>query len=262
MDIRLECARCGSPFILNTLHMGALGIHQIPKKCPACCDRAQKRPEEKRVIQRTLLEDWEGVEIHIPARFFREFTAQNGDRPCRRAILKGSIGEGAAWNGRIDIYDFRPDGLGLGTVRLMHVEHQAGDEREEKHGTMGKKVSVRQKYSPTYEYLAIDPDAGSFFTSAALVLASVGYKTTLKGRGRQYYANLDTSLALWAYEMHSSARSGRFGTHIAIAIVDDDHPVYASQTGDVKSETIWNLSAPEGANVEDFLPSEKGGVQV
>jgi hypothetical protein len=43
MEIKLECARCGEKFIVNTVTYKALGINQIPNACPQCCDRKSKK---------------------------------------------------------------------------------------------------------------------------------------------------------------------------------------------------------------------------
>jgi hypothetical protein len=258
MNIRIECARCGEKFKVNMIHLQALstkrsiGLHQIPKQCPHCCDMAQGKPAEKTVIRREMLREWEDVLISIPEEWFQEFRSEKRDRACRRAIVKGNVGKGAAWHGRMDIYDFRHNYEGIGHVRLMEVEHESGETQTwlKKDGSMGMTA-----YHAAYEYLSIDPPEGGVrndhSAQYALCFSSVYYKTTLKGLGRQFHAGLDTDRAEWAYRLGSQARSGRFGNEMAIAIVTDRSPVFGTSTGDVEFRKIWSLSCPGGVEIQD-----------
>jgi hypothetical protein len=208
----------------------------------------QKKNPENIIIKRECLQRWDAVNIEIANEYFEKFLSSSQDRECQRAIIKGNIGRGASYDGRIDIYDFRGEKKGLGTVRLMRAVHEKGQEREEKHGeVMQPKNKVVVQYSREYSYIGIDPDWSNDEPHYALILAKVDYKTTLKGLGRQIFAKMQADNAIWHIGMSSSARSGRFGTYSCIAIVNDDHPVFTEQTGDVKTSTIYNLSSPQGA---------------
>jgi len=241
MNIKLECIRCGGNFQINTVHLKAVGLNQLPNACPSCKDKAQGRPPQKVVVRREMIQEWDRVEIALPMDWFQEFQAQEGDRPCSRAIVKGSIGSGVSWNGRIDLYDFRYNREGLGRVRLMEVEHESGEIHNEK---------FHQK---AYKYLSIDPiDGGTYDLHApeyALIFASVYYKSTLKGLGRQYAAGLNTEDAIWEYRLSSQCRSGRYGNEMAVAIVTELNSIIGTITGDLKKKTIWNLKNPYGIEI-------------
>jgi len=139
-------------------------------------------------------------------------------------------------------------------VRVMEVTHAAGHKRVERHGQPMMTKDVEVEYSPTYTYLGVEPALTE--PTAALILTSVDYKTTLKGFGRQWRASLDANKALWRCELSRRARSGRFGILGAVAIVDDEHPVIVVQTGDVKTETRFNFSHPTGVeniNLDEYI---------
>ncbi len=243
LNINLKCARCGEEFTVNTVQYKSLGFHQLPKSCPHCNDLRQKKNAKKTVIRRECLEEWDRVSIVLPADWFFEFQAESFDRGCRRAVVKGSIGQGKSWHGRIDIYDFRWNQEGLGHVRLMEVEHEYAEGKD---------------YLPEYQYLSIDPvDGGTFDEHApdyALIFANVHYKTTLKGFGRQFTAGLETCNAVWAYRLSSQAKkTGRFGNEMCVAIVDDANYVQGKVRGDINQSTAWTLSYPGGVELENLM---------
>ena len=246
----LRCQSCGADFPFAPQTFSVLGLRELPKRCPRCCDERQRRPLETTAISRRCLAEFRRVALYLPDDIpFRAFTASKGDRPCLRAVVKGSSlpgWGGASWSGRLDIYCPAETVPSIARVRVMEVLHAAGHRRVEKHGApMGPKTEVEVEYPSTYTYLALEPDESE--PLAALVAPWVDYKTTLKGFGRQWHATLDASRALWACRLSRQARSSRFGTLGAIAVVDDDHPVVTRQTGDVKSLAIFNLSSPQGA---------------
>lgn len=257
MNIKLECARCGNGFQINTVHLKSIGLHQIPDKCPTCCDRSKHHPAARVVVRREMIEEWDRVRIAIPTDFFTAFHSRDyGDRPCRRASLRGNMGQGVSWDGRIDLYDFRYHPEHLGRVRLMEVEHEAGEERiERRKSESGEILEEKIAYSPVYRYLSIDPLDGPVYDEhsarAAMVFARVEYKTTLKGFGRQYYAGIDADRAIWSMRMSSQARSGRFGTEMVLAIVDDEHPIVSKVTGDIQNEKWYTLRHPHGADIAE-----------
>lgn len=231
MDLKLACARCGAEFIVNTANLRSVGLSFLPKRCPSCCDEIQGRPEEAQIVTRAMLMEWDGVRIAVPNALFNSFTADAslGDRPGLRAIISGKMGRGVSWSGRMDIYDFRHDASLPGRARLMRAQHRKGSLIEE---------GSPERYRDTYEYLAIDPTDA--VETSTLVLARVDFKTTLKGLGRQIHATLDASSAIWSYRMESACRTGRFGSHMALAIVDETHPVVGRLSGDEDMDLVWN----------------------
>ncbi|OGF82440.1 hypothetical protein A3B18_03810 [Candidatus Giovannonibacteria bacterium RIFCSPLOWO2_01_FULL_46_13] len=250
--VSIICRLCGSDFQVDPKTFGALGLRGVPKKCPSCCDKKQERPPEATVINRQCLQDFPAVRVCLPENLFAPFKAQNDDRPCLRAVIKGSsLGRGASWSGRLDIYCLAEKLPSVARVRVMEVTHVSGQRRMERHkdaegAVPGVSLShpgqptrtVEVEYSPTYTYLVLEPTGEE--PLAALIFTSVNYKTTLKGFGRQWYASLDTSAALWVRELSSSARSGRFGAYGAVAVVDEGHLVIAKQWGDIESHTAFS----------------------
>jgi len=111
----------------------------------------------------------------------------------------------------------------------MEVTKECGKSRMENHGeVMGAKKEVSVQYSPTWQYISIDPIDGDPTEELETLLLSIwrtDYKTTLKGFGRQYHSSWDTSRMLWSYSMGSSARSGRFGSSIIVGIIGKENPI-------------------------------------
>lgn len=128
MKIRIECSNCGQEFPITSEQWVALGLRDLPRRCPACTDARQHRRPWNTVVEREQLGAWDGVLIALPEAWFETFTQRgeaHHDRPCRRCVIKGNRGQGVSWTGRIDVYDFRTSG-GVGKVRLMRVEKGAG----------------------------------------------------------------------------------------------------------------------------------------
>jgi hypothetical protein len=237
---QVKCNKCDSEFSFDVAEYLNLGIKNIPKKCPKCLDISQGRPETARVEKREQLQVWSPVRIELPAEKFGKFQSKETDRATLRAVFKGSDGQGISWDGRMDVYCPAEKLPEIAEVRLMRVTHSKGHVREERHGeVMGEKTLRTVEYSPEYEYLVILPvDDEEVKAEMKLVYVSASYKTTLKGFGRQYYASLDTESAIWAHKMSSSARSGRFGSRMALALVDKDHPVISEITGDIQDYQV------------------------
>lgn len=252
--VQIKCRKCGEEFSFNPRTYDILGLKEIPKSCPRCVDERQGRPAEAVVINRHCLEVFLAVAIHLPEKLFVLFKARDKDSSCLRAVIKGDTlpGDGVSWDGRLDIYCLATNLPKVARVRVMEVTHVKGHSRIERHGEpLIKKDEVRVDYSPVYQYLVLESTEET--PTAALIFPSAHYKTTLKGFGRQYYATVDVSQVLWARELSRRARSGRFGTYGAVAIVDDTHPVISEQTGDVKSKKYFTLSHPNGCDEGMFF---------
>ena len=234
MYVKLVCAKCDNEFAINTTHLRSIGLNQIPAQCPNCADKCQKRTPQNTVVSRKMIQEFNQCSIAIPDEWFKEFQSSDRDSSCRRATVKGSIGKGADWSGRIDIYDFRYDQEAVGRLRLMEVEHEKG--------VIDEKGSEHPK---TYQYLSIDPEPSAIAPLCALVFASAHYKTTKKGFGRQFHVEQQDK-SLWSYSLSSSCRSGRFGDVMKVGVVDDIHPIILKNTGDFKLTKIWSLSYPTG----------------
>ncbi len=233
--------------------------------CPHCKDGQQHRPPERTVTERKLLMEFPAVKISIPSQYFSVF--QPGDssvgkgKKILRATIKGKdIGSnwvGRSWDGRLEIFVNGSAELPkVARVRVMQVTRESGNVRTERHGMVqGPKETVEVRYPATLPYLARDPlPDDDTEPTAALILASVNYKTTLKGLGCQWYCSLNSEQALWACRFSNRARSGRFGNDGAVAVVNDSHPVVTRQNGDEEGEWVYTLSHPEGA--EHVLSAE------
>jgi len=254
------CRTCGKPFNYSVNTYQALGISSVPEDCPTCCDKKQRQDETDVVRERRCLHEFVGVDVRLPKDLFEVFRANDRSRTGLRAIIKGKdlpgSWTGRSWDGRIDVHvpgvdspDFLPR---VGRVRVMEVRHAAGHKRTERHGVpMGPKEEVEVEYSDTYLYVVIEPmPFADTEPTMALVLASVDYKTTLKGFGRQWHASLDDSRALWSVRLSNQARSGRFGTLGCLAVVDDSHPVVATQTGSLENTREWTFFGHNGPRRE------------
>lgn len=251
MMVEISCRMCGRDFVADLGTYASLQLRDLPVRCPICKDRAQNRPDEAVAESRRCLVEFPAVQLALPEWVsFSPFRANETDpRSGLRATIKGrdlrGSWSGVSWGGRLDIYCLAKTVPTIARVRVMMVTHAAGHRRVELHGVpMGPKESVEVAYSPEYTYLALEPSKFEVPT-AALVLASVAYKTTLKGLGRQWHCRLSDQ-ALWSLGISNSARSGRFGIEGLVAVVDDDHPVVAEQYGDVETEVRYDLSHPSG----------------
>ena len=258
--ITLTCRECGNDFEYDPQTFAALGFSELPKRCPTCLDKRQERPAEATVKPkgRRLIAEFPAVQVLLPAADFASWSAGgHRDKPCLRATFKGDdLDPGHKWDGRLDVYALAETLPSVARVRVMEVEHEAGHVRAEKRGSSVYGLAphpvqhVEVEYPSTYQYMVLEPTDAE--PAAALVLASVDFKTTLKGYGRQWHAALDASGALWAVEISSSARrTGRFGVYGAIAVVDDDHPVIGREWGDVKSHRRFTLSFPGGEDISE-----------
>jgi len=269
MQIKLTCARCSADFVVDVVAHRKLGLTDLPKSCPHCKDGQQQRPPERTVASRKLLQEFPAVRIAIPVEYFSVFEpsdshVEKGKKILRASIKGKDIGSnwvGASWDGRLEIFVNGSSELPkVARVRVMEVTREKGNVRQERRHDEGAmvpgapenhpgqpKVTVEVQYEPTHQYLALDPLPEDTEPTAALVLASVNRKTTIKGYGRQWGCSLNADEALWACHFSNSARSGRFGNQGVIAVVDDSHSVITRQTGDVQGEVAYTLSHPGGA---------------
>ncbi len=257
ITVKLSCQKCGGNFDWSPKTYDVLGFRELPKQCPKCIDERQGRPLEAVALSRRCLLVWEAVKNCLPTELFEPYQAPGASRACLRAVVKGEmLNCGVSWQGRIDIYCLASTLPQIARMRLMNVTHAAGHKRIERHGeVMGKKEVLEVSYPADYTYLVLEPAEPEASPTAALVFPKVSWKWTFKGFGRQYYASLETDCAIWAVRLSSSARSGRFGCYAAIAIVDDNHPVVARQTGDFQSTRYFTFSHPYGCEESEYCSS-------
>ncbi len=223
MIVKIKCSFCEKVFDFDPKTYDLLGLREIPKHCPSCLDRRQERPVE--IIERKCLKNFRGVMIEEIPGEFDTFRAQEGDIPCYRLTIKGKIGDGVSWHGRLDIYSYDPHPAGkFCDLRLMEVT------RNRKNGEKTIKGEIQ-------EYLVLEPSEAE--SDMKLVWLRADYKTTLKGLGRQYYASIDTDMSLWSFSFSSCCRSGRFGSKMALAIVDSKNYATEKVWGDIEREKTY-----------------------
>jgi len=246
--LKLVCQTCGEEFPVNPGHFAQMGFKNLPKRCPTCADKAQARPSV--AVERNLLNVYDGVEIvSLPPGKWQETEGYKKDVPAFRLTVKGSR-YGAAWNGRIDLFTAAVPEIGaVVSIREMESRHLIKVRREQRqtleHGvvTVEKELPITaddpdaKEVIRVHRYLVLEPFDGPAI--CRLVWAEADTKTTLKGFGRQYWADLKGSpIASW--QVTGGYRSGRAHTTGALAIVDQDHPLYVIKTGDIEGEEVYN----------------------
>ena len=262
--ITLTCRSCGNDFQCDPVTFKAIGLPDLPKDCPACNDKKQDRPATAIVKGRNCLAEFPAVCVFLPAEKFAPFRAQSKDKPCLRATFKGSdlYGGGDKWDGRLDVYVLADAVPSVARLRVMQVEHEEGHRRIERRKDVANanpyaslshpgqpKIDVEVEYPATYQYLVLEPVEAE--PVAALVMPQVQKKTTMKGLGRQWYASLDASRALWHQLLSRESRgTGRFWTQGVIAVVDDEHYVETKQWGDISSHYRYTMSQPKGEDID------------
>lgn len=242
--LKLVCQRCGKEFPVSPDHFMRLGFKHLPKRCPTCNDEIQRRPSV--VAERKILNVYDGVEVvSLPPAPWRETEGYKKDIPAFRLTVKGSR-YGASWSGRIDLFaPTLPQAGDVVSVREMEVKHLIKVRREQRDTLEHGKVTVEKELPVTADdpdaeevirvrrYLVLEPFDGPAI--CRLVWAEADTKTTLKGFGRQYWAEIKGApIASWL--VSGGVRSGRAHTTGALAIVDQDHPLYVITEGDIKEE--------------------------
>lgn len=72
-----------------------------------------------------------------------------------------------------------------------------------------------------------------------LVYAVAHTKTTLKGLGRQYRAEVQADATVAHWDISGGVRSGREHTKGVLAIVNEEHPLFIEKTGDIQGEECY-----------------------
>lgn len=214
-----HCHKCGKPFISYV-------TRSVQTQCARCADLRQRRPST--VVEREELLWLTGVKVvSLPPASWQEFKARSGDDVRFKLEFSGSS-YGASWAGRIVMWAKRPIVTGdVVTLRHMRAKHVKISHVENDQGQTERKETIEQ-----HEYIALDTTPLATPTSE-LVFVTAVTKTTIKGFGRQYWADID-GVPLWFKEIHGQVRSGRAGTAAWLAVVDDEHPVIAQSHGDIE----------------------------
>ncbi len=246
--LKMVCQSCDEEFPVNPGHFALLGFKNLPKRCPKCADIAQARPSV--AIERKCIAVYDGVEIvSLPPAPWQETEGYKKDVPAFRLTIKGSR-YGASWSGRIDLFATSiPSPGNIVSIREMETKHLIKVRREQRGTLEHGKVTVEIELPVTADdpdaeevirvrrYLVLEPFDGP--ATCRLVWAEADTKTTLKGFGRQYWAEIKGApIASWL--VSGGVRSGRAHTTGALAIVDHDHPLYVIKTGDIEGEEVYN----------------------
>lgn len=243
---RKPCEDCEKYFVY---YPAGLPQASTPKRCPRCQDVRQNRPSVAE--ERYEVGFYPAVEVKsLPATQWVEYTpAHPGDIGCYLMVIKGKE-FGAAWEGRIDI--FAPREIAPGDViniRYMEATHRVKVVTETRstlhHGDVSVEHMVPLDHPEgevvlrTRRYLVLETAAPGTESKGRLVWATAYTKTTIKGLGRQFWSKITgTSIAEW--RISGGVRSGRAHTTGVLAIVDADHPLMVTTTGDVKGEEVYN----------------------
>lgn len=244
--IKLVCNECGKEFDVNPGHFAQMGFKNLPKRCPTCLDKKQLRPSI--VQERKLLNVYDGVEIVSLPDSWQKVDSFEKDLPSYQMIIKGSR-FGASWSGRIDIFASHPfrsgDVVSIREMEAQHIIKVRHEYRSTMHyGTVAvtKELPVTtdnpeaEEVIRTRRYLVLEPHDKP--ATCHLVWTEARTKTTLKGLGRQYHARVSGApIAKW--EIWGGYRSGRAYTTGILAIVDKEHPLYITVTGDIQEEKCY-----------------------
>jgi len=246
LQVTATCQKCNATFKVDVATFAALKFEAFPKHCPTCLDRKQRRPE---VVEsrETLFSTVVQLDKAIAGLGWEEFQAQEGDRKVFQSVLKGKR-FGADWYGRIDLYSH----IGLPEPGQICV---FSEKIVKKTVWVQKWTRMTMHHGPVSGYRRCAPDAegaeerqeedrycvllpaDGLEPEGRLVFISAYSKTTLKGFGRQFHANL-RGTPLWYKEIRGGVRSGRAYTVAWLAVVNPDHPVFhCHREGGEETET-------------------------
>ena len=235
------CEACNNKFLWFQQFAEVVRHPKKPQqRCPTCADRKAQvtNPNQPIIAKREAITVFPAVRIEIE---MEQATlcdpagkAAQGRVPPRRLIVKDRHGK--SFTGRVDIYDFRPDGArgfgSLARVRVMRATHAERPQViEELWGTPLRTVDLVQEFGNEYEYLVLEPVSAELTGTdpcMALVLATYEGKSALKG-GKSADGGVVENTAFWSVELTSSSRSGAHWGGTVVAIVDDEHPVIVRQ---------------------------------
>lgn len=232
------CKDCSKVFVW---HDGERFVDN-PQHCPACADKIQLRPSI--VQERVEKARFDRVEIKsLPGAWSVVEAKVKTDYPCYKISKKGAD-FGASWSGRIDIFADAPYDIGnIVNVRVMASKHLVKIKRiqvghiqkspfDEPTHLVERTVDINSPDEEsmtteieTREYIVLEEIAEVVAPQYSLVWATAYTKTTIKGYGRQYHADLDASITLWSASCSGGVRSGRAGSEGVLAIVNEEHPL-------------------------------------
>lgn len=265
ITLRMSCTKCTSEFTVNLDVYRSVNIDTLPKRCPTCLDKIQTRPDV--VLERGTIEEFV-CRVHPTAATLLanavEFQPLPTDKPSRRLIIKGER-YGASWRGRIDVFSHVwPISSGdVVTLAYNFTRRQVWcvSRQIKACGYLGYVVERSKSYrvlaghvpepgesevmerEETNEYVLLTRTLAS--TTSALqrdalpVLCWIeAYsKTTLKGLGNQFHRRI-VGNPLWSLSVDGGCRSGRYGTHGMLAVVDPMDPVTVIGTGDLNDREV------------------------
>ena len=250
------CTACGEPFLWHRYseikRFERKGV-KAPQRCPKCLDLEQHRPSV--CVERQ--EVWCSLPcevVNLPEKWEEFHTGAPHDLPCWKMVVKGSQ-FGASWAGRIDLFAPRPIEIGETVlIREREAHHLVKRTLRTKgigiaSGVPGATLTVEDEHPyaeapeeaeevlKEHRYLLLHPIEEP--AECRMVWATAHTKTTLKGLGRQYGANLN-GLPLRKWEISGGVRSGRKHTTAWLAVVDQAHPVFVKGWGDVEIEEEYS----------------------
>ena len=235
------CESCNQSFLWYQQFAEVVGHHVRPQKlCPTCADKKARveNPNPPVIAHREALMvfpavrvdlDMEGAETCDP-----QAKARDGRNPSRRLVLKDRHGK--SYDGRLDIFDFRPDGSrGFGSIARVRVMRATHAERphvvEALWGTPLKIVDMTMEFGHSYDYVVLEPVSHEVVGAeapVALAVASYHGKTALKG-GKSADGEVTENQAFWSTHLTSASRTGAHWGGTVVAVVDDEHRLVIRQ---------------------------------
>lgn len=234
------CAGCNNPYVWFEGFARMVGHAPHARMlCPTCSDAAMKlaNPEQPVVTERMLLHFFPAVRILLEMEDALpcdpQGKAEEGRVPARRRILRDRAGK--SYDGRLDLYDFRPDGArGVGSVaqvRVMRVTHAQPQRITVASGApLGQKHEETVEFDPTYDYLVLEPARTDLQADPPVTLQAVTYrgKSAAKG-GKPADGGVQDDSSYWSHTLTSCSRTGAHWGGTVVAITDDDHPLLVRQ---------------------------------
>jgi hypothetical protein len=206
-----NCVSCGKEFQSFWVRGAQL------LRCPTCADIKQGRPS---VIVDRGIDFSQIVKIESLPSYWESFQSSKKDFACWKQSIKGSL-FGVSWDGRIDIYSQDVIPPKPGDIALF--ESCVAVHRRE--NMLNRPLEIREYFRLNSAGMQPDREFPS------LVWLTAGWKTTIKGLGRQWRNELVGS-PIWESRICGQVRTGRSGTVGSLAIVDASHPLEVKEVFD------------------------------
>jgi hypothetical protein len=206
-----NCSSCGKKFQSFWVH----GVQL--RRCPTCADIKQHRPSV--IIDRGV--DFSAiVKVKSLPSEWQVFQSNKKDFACWKQSVKGEQ-FGASWDGRIDLYSqdtIPPKPTDIALLESCVAVHRREDMPD-------RPIEIRTYFRLNSAGMQPSNELPE------LIWLTAGWKTTIKGLGRQWRNELVGS-PIWESRISGQVRTGRMGTIGSLAIVDESHPLEVKEVFD------------------------------